>query len=198
MPFVKGRVFTQDGWVSGGVMARLTENKRVDICEIDQWADDQKLLKVNLGSGLHPVEGYINVDAYNPADVTADPDDRWPFEDDSVGIFVASDIVEHLKDPIHTMNEAWRCLAHGGWFLISVPSTDGRGALQDPTHVSFWNENSFLYYTRAGLYQYIAHKANCKYQVVTLRTWFPSDWAQSYGIPYVQAHLRALKNGDEQ
>ncbi len=30
---------------------------------------------------------------------------------------------------------------------ILVPSTDGRGAFQDPTHVSFWNINSFMYYS---------------------------------------------------
>ena len=28
-----------------------------------------------------------------------------------------------------------------------TPSTDGRGAFQDPTHVSFYNENSFWYFT---------------------------------------------------
>ncbi len=29
-----------------------------------------------------------------------------------------------------------------GWFLSQTPSTDGRGAFQDPTHVSMWNSNS--------------------------------------------------------
>ncbi len=41
------------------------------------------------------------------------------------------------------MQEAHRCLTPGGWFLTLTPSTDGRGAFQDPTHVSFWNSNSF-------------------------------------------------------
>ena len=31
--------------------------------------------------------------------------------------------------------------------LSLTPSTDGRGAYQDPTHVAFYNENSFWYYT---------------------------------------------------
>jgi hypothetical protein len=33
---------------------------------------------------------------------------------------------------------------------ILVPSTDGRGAFQDPTHVSFWNANTFAYFSRQG------------------------------------------------
>jgi len=27
-----------------------------------------------------------------------------------------------------------------------TPSTDGRGAFQDPTHLSFWNLNSWFYF----------------------------------------------------
>jgi hypothetical protein len=55
-------------------------------------------------------------------------------------------VVEHLENRIHTMNEIWRICKPGGMVDIRVPSTDGRGAFQDPTHVSFWNINSFKYY----------------------------------------------------
>jgi len=48
---------------------------------------------------------------------------------------------------IHVMNEAWRILKRDGLFDIEVPTTDGMGAWQDPTHRTFWNRNSFLYYT---------------------------------------------------
>jgi hypothetical protein len=44
------------------------------------------------------------------------------------------------------MEEAYRCLKPGGTFEIMVPSTDGRGAFQDPTHKTWWNMNSFSYY----------------------------------------------------
>lgn len=48
---------------------------------------------------------------------------------------------------IHVMNEAWRVLQPDGIFDIDVPTTEGRGAVQDPTHRTYWNLNSFKYYT---------------------------------------------------
>jgi predicted SAM-dependent methyltransferase len=55
-------------------------------------------------------------------------------------------IFEHLPSKIHTMNEAWRVLEPGGALEIIVPTTDGRGAFQDPTHVSFWTPNDAWYF----------------------------------------------------
>ncbi len=102
------------------------------------------------------------------------------------------------------MNEAYRVLAPGGFLFISVPSTDGRGAFQDPTHVSFWNENSFWYYTRASHSRYIPDFKG-RFQVAKLRSYFPGDYRDTEGnlrgfhrensIPYVEAHLIALKPG---
>ena len=77
----------------------------------------------------------------------ADLNDRWPWADGTVDYILALDIIEHLQDKIHTMNEAWRVMKNGGIFHIEVPTTDGLGAFQDPTHVSFWNRNSFFYFT---------------------------------------------------
>jgi hypothetical protein len=56
--------------------------------------------------------------------------------------FPAHDALGHMREPIHKMQELHRCLAPQGWLLSPPPNTDGRGAFQDPTHVSIW------YYTR--------------------------------------------------
>jgi len=150
---------------------------------------------VDLGGGIDSPAGWEACDQQN-APIQADLNGRWPFEDDSVGVFRAHDVIEHLRDPIHTMNEAWRCLAHGGLYLVEVPSTDGRGAFQDPTHVSFWNSNSFWYYTREQQQRYVRHAgARCKFQVVRLLNYFPTEWHRTHNIPYVKAHLAAVKNG---
>jgi len=62
-----------------------------------------------------------------------------------------------------------------------VPSTDGRGALQDPDQKIFWNENSFFeqYMDRAGEY---------RFQVESVVTTAHTD----RGICWVQARLRAV------
>lgn len=50
---------------------------------------------------------------------------------------------EHEHCVVGLMNAIYRALVPGGWLLTATPSTDGRGAFQDP-HCSFWN-NSFWY-----------------------------------------------------
>ena len=105
-------------------------------------------LRIDLGCGIWKPEGFIGVDiAPSPnVDVVANLNRRFPFSDNSAEIIRAHDVVEHLDNRIHTMNELWRVSKPDGLIDIRVPSTDGRGAFQDPTHVSFWNINSFLYY----------------------------------------------------
>ena len=105
-------------------------------------------LRIDLGCGHWKPEGFIGVDCSpNPkVDVIADLNKRFPFADNSVEVVRGHDVVEHLSDRIHTMNEIWRIAKPNAIIDILVPSTDGRGAFQDPTHVSFWNINSFRYY----------------------------------------------------
>jgi spore maturation protein CgeB len=103
---------------------------------------------VDLGCGTHKPHGFIGVDVSFQAgvDIVADLNQRFPFPDNSVDFLRAHDLVEHLVDRIHTMNEIWRICKPDAQIDIRVPSTDGRGAFQDPTHISFWNINSFKYY----------------------------------------------------
>lgn len=110
-------------------------------------------MKLNLGCSDQKLEGFTNVDVCPPADVIADLTQPWPWADSSIEHIRAWDIIEHLPKPILTMNEAWRVLVPGGLFEVVVPTTDGRGAWQDPQHVSFWNRNSFFYYTHGDAHR---------------------------------------------
>jgi len=153
---------------------------------------------LDLGGGINPPAGWEGVDKFNGA-ITADLEQDWPFETNSVGALRAHDLVEHISPSrvVHFMNEAYRVLHHGGLFLIEVPSTDGRGAFQDPSHVSFWNSNSFWYYTKAQTQHYIKHLgAVCRFQVVRMVNYFPSQWHKDHNIMYVKAHLAAIKEGE--
>jgi len=150
-------------------------------------ADERGLLKVDIGGGLYPRPGYLTIDQEG-ADITCDLNEGIPLPDNSVGVLNASHVLEHLRDPIKSMREIHRVLAHGGWAMIEVPSTDGRGAFQDPTHVSFWNEHSFWYYTNKNKADFIRNY-DIRFQTYRLNTW---DMAPH--IPVVSAWLVAIKD----
>ena len=150
-------------------------------------ADDRGLLKVDIGGGLYPRKGYLTVDQEG-ADITCDLNEGIPLPDNSVGVINASHVLEHLRDPIKSMREIHRVLAHGGWAMIEVPSTDGRGAWQDPTHVSYWNEHSFWYYTNRDKAIFIRN-SDIRFQTYRLET-----WEMAPHIPVVTAWLTAIKD----
>lgn len=154
-----------------------------------KWATDNELPMLDLGGALNSHEGYTTVDRHN-ADVNCDLDQRWPFEDNSVGVIRAHDILEHL-DPIHAMNEAYRVLVPNGVMDILVPSTRGEGAWCDPTHKSFWNKRSFRYYTEQNMHKYLEPELVGKFQQI--RCIDQDMWEDN--IPYVKAELLAYKGG---
>jgi glycosyltransferase involved in cell wall biosynthesis len=148
----------------------------------------QGLLKVDLGGGIDPRSGYLTMDIDGGADILCDLNDGIPLEDNSVGVINASHVIEHLKDPIKTMREIHRVLVDGGWAFIQVPSTDGRGAWQDPTHVSFWNKHSFWYYTRADKARYIRNST------IRFQEFRNEDTTWDDGVVVTDCWLTAVKS----
>jgi hypothetical protein len=112
-----------------------------------------------------------------------------PLSDNSVGVIRASDTLCLMPDKTAVMEEIYRILCPGGWCLITVPSTDGRGAFQDPRHVSYWNENSFLYYTDKRWGDFIGSPV--RFQAPRLYTTEKNDNQVCWTI----CHLLSLKNG---
>lgn len=113
----------------------------------------------------------------------------------SIGCIFVNDALTSIpanKECINFMNNIYRMLVPGGWLLTHVPSTDGRGAFCDPTHVSFWNELSFRYYTEKD-YAKLIPAINCKFQQVVLETYFPNKWHEKNNISYVRADMCAVK-----
>src|SRR4051812_40995939 len=111
-------------------------------------------LRVSLGWCNPAPPGFVQADTCPIGGVPlVDLRQPWPWGDSSLAEVHASDVIEHLPDKTLTMNELWRVLAPGGTAEIAVPTTDGPGAWQDPTHVSFWNRRSFLYYEAGNRYR---------------------------------------------
>lgn len=158
------------------------------------WAKRRGLLALDLGAAhAHPY-GYLGVDrlAAEGVDIVAEMPAPLPLADSSVGVIRAVDFLEHVADKVALFNELYRLLAPGGLLLSQTPSTDGRGAFQDPTHVSFYNENSFWYYTDAN-YRNFVPEIKARFQVSRLATSYPTEWHAAHNISYVTANLIALK-----
>ena len=157
------------------------------------WAKSNDYMTIDLGGRFNCPENFVSVDLKD-ADICCDLTKKWPFKDSSVGVIRAFDLIEHLPDKIHTMSEMHRVLCPGGYALISVPSTEGNGAHMDPSHCSYWNEGSFLYYTDRNSAQFIDN-ISIRFKPVTLFTHSPNEWTQRYRISYVSTILVALKDG---
>jgi O-antigen biosynthesis protein len=158
------------------------------------WARRRGLLALDLGSAHGRPAGYLGVDRLpgDGVDIVAELPGPLPFGESSVGVIRAVDFMEHVADKIALINELYRLLAPGGILLSQTPSTDGRGAFQDPTHVSFYNENSFWYYTEAN-YRNFVPEIKARFQSSRLMTSYPTEWHARHHIPYVTANLIALK-----
>lgn len=161
------------------------------------WARRRGLELWDLGGGHNPAPGYLTLDTVQTGDVDMVGDvmeilGQQP--DDTVGVIRAYDFLEHIADTVGLMNEIHRVLAPDGLLLSCTPSTDGRGAYQDPTHVSFFNQNSWWYFTDADYARYVP-AITARFQTSRLVTYFPTQWHRDNDTPYVQANLVALKDG---
>jgi len=163
------------------------------------WAKREGLLALDLGAAHNKHPQYLGVDQYERpgVDIVADVTKGIPLPDNSVGVIRACDFLEHIPDKVTLFNELYRVLAHGGMLLSLTPSTDGRGAFQDPTHVAFYNENSFWYFTDRNYANFVP-QITCRFQVSRLITFFPNDWHREHDISYVNANLIAIKDGPRQ
>jgi glycosyltransferase involved in cell wall biosynthesis len=131
-------------------------------------------------------------------DLVIDPDDpRIDAGEDGVGLIKAHDVLQRLPKRAEFFNEAYRVLVHAGLILANTPSSDGRGAFQDPSHTAIYNENSFMYLTQRAL-QPVMPELSARFQVSHLRTFFPTPGHVELNIPYVQANLLAVKDGPRQ
>lgn len=150
-------------------------------------------MRVDLGCGPRKPEGYFGVDRHPwpGVDRVADLSQGIPLGDAVADEVRGHDILEHLPGMILSMNEIWRVLKPGGLADILVPSTDGRGAFQDPTHVSFWNANSFWYYSAGDPHREIFGDA---YGIVA-RFAVEGIWHTQapHAVVHVHAKLRAVK-----
>jgi len=109
-------------------------------------------LKLDLGCGPNPKEGFVGVDVRDfGQEIVCDLRDRWKWEDNSVDEVYCSHFVEHLTatERIHFANELYRVLKPGAKAEIIVPHWSSGRAYGDLTHQ--WppvSEHWLLYLSR--------------------------------------------------
>jgi predicted SAM-dependent methyltransferase len=132
-------------------------------------------VKINLGCGKNKQDGYVNIDIQERVkpDVVCDVLKGLPYEDSSVDEVRAFDFLEHIETikNISVIEEIWRVLRPGGKFESFTPDAEcGQGAFQDPTHVSFWTEGRWLYFSHPAYRDLYGIKANFRIQMQRVNT----------------------------
>ena len=113
-----------------------------------------ELIRLNLGCGTNPLEGWVNIDRVPglEIDFTFDLDNckerPLPYPDNSVDIILLSHVMEHLNRPLDLMEELYRVAKPEAKLTIRVPHGASDDAFEDPTHVTAFFPGSFGYYSQ--------------------------------------------------
>ncbi len=104
---------------------------------------------LHLGCGNSKLKGAVGVDKLKmPAvDIVCDLDSvLWPFEDNSIDLIFAHNVLEHIDNIVDFLNEVWRIGRNGSRAVIAVPYFRSIDAFIDPTHKHFFTASSLDYF----------------------------------------------------
>jgi Methyltransferase domain len=111
-------------------------------------------LKIDLGCGPNPREGFVGVDMFKMkgVDIVCNlAKDKWPFADNSVDEAHASHFIEHLTnlgdkwERTHFFNELYRVMKVGAKASLIFPHWCSNRYYGDPTHKEPFSEMGFMY-----------------------------------------------------
>jgi SAM-dependent methyltransferase len=109
-----------------------------------------------MGCGRDILDCYVNADSIGLPGVAlvADFSRPFPFKDNSFSMVNAVNVIEHLPDTVKVMEEIWRVSKAGARVHIKVPHYKSSNAFKDPTHRSFFTEDSFEYFDTGRISRY--------------------------------------------
>ena len=105
-------------------------------------------MKLNLGCGPNPKEGWVNVDVDdygNNKIIKCDLTKEVPFEDNSVDEILMDNFIEHIPRERYFwfLEEIYRVCKQGAKVTIYAPHFTGISALQHPSHYNYYGVGSF-------------------------------------------------------
>lgn len=130
---------------------RLIEAKK-DLDRREEESQYGNGVKLNLGCGNRKMEGFINIDSKK----SVKPNILWDLEkglpksikDDSVTGIYASNILEYIKNLTGLMEDIYKKCKNGAKIRILIPHYKSHHAFDDPTHVRFFTETTFQYFSK--------------------------------------------------
>lgn len=127
--------------------------------------------KLNVGCGNDIREGYVNLDFYKfkGVDVVHDIEKTpFPFPANSFSRVLMSHVLEHVEDPVETMEEIWRICKKDAVVEIGVPYFSGLNAVKDPTHKKFFAAATFDFFekTKIGERNYFVESRKIDFEIL--------------------------------
>lgn len=116
---------------------------------------------LNLGCGLKPLPGAINIDQVAEVcpDLVLDLGHRpWPLPENHFEEVHAYDVLEHLDDIVGTMEEVHRICRPNAKVILTVPHYSCANAFTDPTHRHYFGAQSFNYFTGENEFAFYSSK----------------------------------------
>lgn len=161
--------------------------------------DPRPLLRLDLGAGLQPREGFEGVDLLTGQHRLDLLDGQpWPWKDSEVDELSSSHFIEHIPaDELWTeigwrqdrlfwfFDECYRVLKPGGLFTLEWPSVKHANAFRDPTHRRFL-PLEFTYYLskKARETMKVSHyNAACNFEVETAALLLDKDEKNELAVP---------------
>ena len=108
-------------------------------------------MKLNLGCGRNPIDGYVNLDraALPGVDVVHNLEQfPLPFDDDTFDEILGVDLIEHITDALGLMGELYRIAKPGALCTFLLPFGSSDDAWEDPTHVRPYFLGSWMYFAQ--------------------------------------------------
>lgn len=110
-------------------------------------------MRLNLGAGYDHIEGLKNVD-FRPEtkpDYLVNLEDKnclKQIKSNSVDGIYASHLLEHIVHLDNLMSEIYRVCKPNAEVIFKMPYWSHHTAVEDPTHVRYFTENSMMYFDK--------------------------------------------------
>jgi len=169
-------------------------------------------MDLNIGCGESPIFDALGIDICKTNDIDILGDTRYlPFTNSVFDTIYLDNVVEHIERLIELMEEIYRVSKPDALIHIWVPYGTSRAFIDDPTHRTPINENTFEYFHPSHTFNYYTESAyeveQIKYKfwkhpvVRLLKVVFPLTFVRDF-IPNaalsMYIRLRCLKNSGEQ